>query len=303
MGEAEFPTCWLFSLRWPSTGAYRAFGGANGGLWEGSHRGVLPQTSAASVLVPTMSDCCPPPLQDTLQHKQVGLVQSPLGSLLLPPWSDVHTALSVPSKSDVSVSPRPVQVLQPYPSSLLIILEFLLTLPDPQVGKPDVGLRTCTPVGGLLWYNCSPVCESPTQQLWDFILLWLCPSYHLFAASPLSLVVGYLFWWVPLSSCRWLFSCYLWFWCSCKREWAHILLLHRLEPICPSPCLQSCSSHPELLTVPWKAPGIILYPCPVHLEKPPSAFTCLAVPSVLLQPHFLQRAIFVASPCGLGICS
>ena len=42
---------------------------------------------------------------------------------------------------------------------------------DPQVGKPDVGLRTFTPVGGLLWYKHSPVCESRTQQLWDLILL------------------------------------------------------------------------------------------------------------------------------------
>ena len=45
----------------------------------------------------------------------------------------------------------------------------------PPVGKPDVGLRTFTPVGGLLWYMCSPVCESPTQQLSNLILLWLRP--------------------------------------------------------------------------------------------------------------------------------
>ena len=76
----------------------------------------------------------------------------------------------------------------------------------PQIGKPDVVLRTFTPVGGLLWYNCSPVCEWPTQRLWDLILLWLRPSYRLIAASPLSLDVGYLFCWVPVSSCRWLFS-------------------------------------------------------------------------------------------------
>ena len=30
------------------------FGGANGGLWEGSRQGVLPRTSAASVLVLTV---------------------------------------------------------------------------------------------------------------------------------------------------------------------------------------------------------------------------------------------------------
>ena len=59
------------------------------------------------------------------------------------------------------------------PASLqsLILWEFPLSFSDPQAGKPDVGLRTFTPVGGLLWYICSPVCESPTQQLWDLILL------------------------------------------------------------------------------------------------------------------------------------
>ena len=119
-----------------------------------------------------------------------------MGSLLLPLGPDAHTILCVPSSSGVSVSPSPVEVLQSNPSSLqsLILWEFPLPLPDPHVGKPDVGLRTFTPVGGLLWYKCSPVCESPTQQLWDLILLLLHPSYHLIAASPLFLDVGYLFW-------------------------------------------------------------------------------------------------------------
>ena len=96
-----------------------------------------------------------------------------MGSLLLPLDSNVHTTLCVPSKSGVSISPSPVEILQSNPSSLqsLNLKEFLLLLLDPQVGKPDVGLRTFTPVGGLLWYKCSPVCESPTQQLWDLILL------------------------------------------------------------------------------------------------------------------------------------
>ena len=89
------------------------------------------------------------------------------------PSPDTHTTLCVPSKSGVSVSSSPVKVLQSNPTSLqsLILLEFLLLLLDPQVRKPDIGLRSFPPVGGLLWYNCSPVCESPTQQLWDLILL------------------------------------------------------------------------------------------------------------------------------------
>ena len=141
------------------------FVGANGRLWEGSCQGVLLRTYAASVLVPVVSHSHPPPLQETLQ--------SPLGSLLLPLGPDAHTTLCVPSKSGVFVSPSPVEVLQSNPTSLqsLILWGFLLPLLDPQVGKPDVGLRTFTPVGGLLWYKCSPVCESPTHQLWDFILL------------------------------------------------------------------------------------------------------------------------------------
>ena len=118
-----------------------------------------------------------------------------MGSLLLPLCPHVHNTLCVPSNSGVSVFPSPVEVLQSNPASLqsLILLEFLLPLPDPQVGKPDVGLRTFTTVGGLQWYKCSPVCESSTQQLWDLILLWLHPSYRLIVASPLSLDVGHFF--------------------------------------------------------------------------------------------------------------
>ena len=48
MGGTAFPPCWLFGLRRPSTGTCRLFGGANGGLQEGSSQGVLPRTSAAS---------------------------------------------------------------------------------------------------------------------------------------------------------------------------------------------------------------------------------------------------------------
>ena len=96
-----------------------------------------------------------------------------MGSLLLLMSPDVHSTLCVPSKSGISVSPSPVEVLQSNSASLqsLILWEFLLLFLDPQVGKPDVGLRTFTPVGGLLWCKCSPVCESPTQQLRDLILL------------------------------------------------------------------------------------------------------------------------------------
>ena len=207
MGGAAFPPCWLFSLRWPSTGAYRPFGGANGRLWEGSHQGVLPRTSAVSVLVPTVSHRHPVSAGDppTLAGRS-GSVS--YGATPPFPGSWSHTTLCVPSKSGVSVSPGPIDVLQSNPASLqsLILWELLLLWLDPQVGNPDMGLRTLIPVGGLLWYKCSPVCESPNQQLWDLILLWLCPSFHLIVVSPLSVDVGCLFWWVPVCSCWWLFS-------------------------------------------------------------------------------------------------
>ena len=98
------------------------FGGANDRLWEGSCQGVLPRTSAASVLVPTVKQSHPPPLQETLQHWQVGLLQSPQGSLLLPLGPDAHTSLCVPSKIGVSVSPSPVEVLQSIPTSLQCLI-------------------------------------------------------------------------------------------------------------------------------------------------------------------------------------
>ena len=52
------------------------------------------RTSAASVPLPTVSHSHPLPLQETLQHQQVGLVQSPMGSLLLP-WVSMRTLLCV----------------------------------------------------------------------------------------------------------------------------------------------------------------------------------------------------------------
>ena len=75
-----------------------------------------------------------------------------------------------------------------------MLWSLLLLMPDAQAGEPDVGLRTLTPVGELLWYNYFQVCGSPTWQLWDLILSWLRPSHHLDVAYSLSLDIGYLFW-------------------------------------------------------------------------------------------------------------
>ena len=68
MGAAEFPPCWLFGQGDPALEPTGPFGGANGGLWEGSRQRVPPRTSAASVVVPAVSHSHPSLLQETLQH-------------------------------------------------------------------------------------------------------------------------------------------------------------------------------------------------------------------------------------------
>ena len=93
-----------------------------------------------------------------------------MGSLLLPLGPDAHTTLCVPSKGRVSVSPSPVEVLQSNPPPI------------------DVGIRTFTPVGGLLWYVFSSLwvthlavmgfdfycdCAPPTISLWLFLCPWM----------------------------------------------------------------------------------------------------------------------------------
>ena len=91
------------------------FGGANDRLWEGSCQGVLPRTSAASVLVPMVSHSHPPASAGdppTLAGRS-GSVS--MGSLLLPLGPDAHTTLCVPSKRVESLFP---QVLQSNPTSL-----------------------------------------------------------------------------------------------------------------------------------------------------------------------------------------
>ena len=116
------------------------------------------------------------------------------GHCSFPLGPGAHKILCVPSRSGVSVSPSPVEILQSNPAGLQsqILWGFPVLLPDHQSGKPDLGLRNFTPVGEHLSFNHYPVWGSPTQQVWDLILSWLCPSYHLIAASPLSLDVGYI---------------------------------------------------------------------------------------------------------------
>ena len=115
---------------------------------------------------------------------------------LLCPGPSAHEISCAPSKSGVSVSPNPVELLHSNPAALQshMFWGLLLTMPDPQAGEPDLGLRTPTPMREPLWYNYFPACGSPSWQVWDLIILCKHLSYRLFVASSLSLGVEYLFW-------------------------------------------------------------------------------------------------------------
>ena len=88
-------------------------------------------------------------------------------SLLLSLGPGAHETLCVTSKSGVSVSPSLMEILQSNPASLQIqiLWGLLFPLPDPQAGKPFAGFRLMSPVGGLLWYNYFPVCDSSAPLL------------------------------------------------------------------------------------------------------------------------------------------
>ena len=76
---------------------------------------------------------------------------------------------------------------------------------------PRFGSLTWGSEPSLQWVDfcCISVLQFVTHPRSSYGIWLYCDctsSYHLIAASPLSLGVGYLFWWVPVSSCWWLFN-------------------------------------------------------------------------------------------------
>ena len=136
------------------------------------------------------------PPQETLRHQQVVLAQPPVGSLLLSAGprcgQDFVCALQ-----DWSVcfpqSCGSLTVKSCWPSG-----SDSLGIPSPLVGssgwEPNVGFRTSTAVGELLWYYCFPVCGSPTQRVWDVIFIMTVPLPTSHCSFFLSLDMGHLFW-------------------------------------------------------------------------------------------------------------
>ena len=75
-------------------------------------------------------------------------------------WTLVSKVICLILERCLSLSSNPADIQSQIPWG------FSVPLPDLQVGKSFVGSRTFATVQELLWYNCSPVCVSPT---W-----WLC---------------------------------------------------------------------------------------------------------------------------------
>ena len=132
------------------------YGRADGELQEGSHQGAPPRTGAASAPSPATSCYRPTPPQESLQHEQVGLFQSPVRSLLLScgswymsdfVWTFQGWRLCFP----LSCGSPTVKSCWPSRSDSLGI---------PRLGSLIWG-QNLHNSGRTCWYYCSSVCGSP----------------------------------------------------------------------------------------------------------------------------------------------
>ena len=190
MGGAEFPPCWLFGLRRPSTGAYRPFGGANGGPWEGSKQGVLPRTSAASVLVPVVSHSCPPASAGDPPTLADRFGSVSYGVTAPSPWVLMCTLLCVcPPREEFLFPPDLLKSCNQIPLTFKVWLSgnFSSCCRTPRLGSlmwgSELSLQwvdfcgisvlqfvSHPPSGYGIWFcNCAP----PTISLWLLIFLWM----------------------------------------------------------------------------------------------------------------------------------
>ena len=131
---------------------------------------------------PVASPCWPTSLQETIQHFVWALQES---SLCFPQshGSEIPLAFKIRFLGDSQ-------------SQCWILM----------LGSLMQGLEPSQQWENINRCYYSPVYGSPTWQAWDWVLSWLCPSYHLVAASSFSLDVGHHFWCVAAFSCRQVFK-------------------------------------------------------------------------------------------------
>ena len=199
---------WAGSPPWgdPTLEPTWLFGGANGGLWEGSCQGVHPRTSTASVLVLTVSQL--PPASSGDPPTLAGRSGSVSYGVSAPsPWVLMHTLLCV-------CRPR---VESPFPPALskscsqipLAFKDWFSRNSSSHCQTPRLGSLTWSSQPSLHWVDFCGIsvlrfvshpprgygilfycdCAPPTVSLWLLLCLWN----------------GVTFWWVPVSSCQWLF--------------------------------------------------------------------------------------------------
>ena len=115
----------------------------------------FPQSCGTAALKPCMHACIHTCVLSHFSHVQ----------LFVTPWtmapgSSVHGILQTRVLEWVSTpSSRPTSLQSQ------MLWGLLLPMPGPQAGEPNGGLRTLTPVWEPLWYNCFPVCGSPTWSV------------------------------------------------------------------------------------------------------------------------------------------
>ena len=129
-----------------------------------------------------------------------------LGHCSSPPGLGACKILFVPTGLE-SVFPSPLEDLYSNSAGLQgpIPWGFPAPLSGPQARKSDMASQIFTTVRELVWYYCSPVCGSPTWQVWNLILPWWSPPTILLWLLHLWMW-GIFFWWVPASSFQWLFN-------------------------------------------------------------------------------------------------
>lgn len=139
----------------------------------------------------TVSHSQPLPPWETLQCLLVGLAKILMESLLCP-GTRACEIMYAPSKSGVSFSHSPVELLHLSPAGLQCSGCFSFQH-RPQAGEPDVGFGTLISVGDPQQYSYFPVSGSPTYRVWDLLISHEYTSYHLIVASSLSLDVKVAF--------------------------------------------------------------------------------------------------------------
>ena len=159
-----------------------------------------------TVLAPTVSHSWPPPPQDPLLRPKGRSSPYSYGVTALP-WVPVHVKPRVhPPRVESLVPPQScgAPTVKPDWFSKPNALEALSPDSRPPGWGAWCGAQNSLLMGESLWYVYFLVCGSPSHQIWELIIKQK-HSYHLTVTS-LSLGVEYLFWWLWVLFCQWLFS-------------------------------------------------------------------------------------------------